>query len=71
MLAAVPGEAMEAGEAPGAKAIAGESCTRSRTIFVCLQGVPIGGQPGYVTAGATRKAGEKASEVVHGLTEIT
>jgi poly(hydroxyalkanoate) depolymerase family esterase len=27
---------------PGRKAIAGESCTRSRRIFVCLQGVPIG-----------------------------
>jgi hypothetical protein len=30
----------------------------------------MGAQPGYVAVGATPKAGEKTSEMVHGLTEI-
>ncbi len=39
-------------------------------MFACLQGVPAGAYPGYVTVGATPKAGENTSKPVHDLTEI-
>ena len=37
---------------------------------ICLQGVPTGSLSGYVTVGATPKAGEKTSEVVQEPAEI-
>jgi hypothetical protein len=52
------------------KAIAGKLHTRSRRIFVRLQGAAAGASPGYVTAGVTPKAGERTSEMLWDLTEI-
>jgi len=52
------------------EAIAGKLHTRSRGIFVRLQGATAGASPGYVTAGVTPKAGERTSEMVWDLTEI-
>jgi hypothetical protein len=52
------------------KVIAGKSRTGVRRIFVRIQGAPAGAQPGYGTAGATKKTGKKTSILVCDFPEI-